>query len=760
MSHSKPRAHSGSSNSGSRSDSRSGSQGAPINDPLRASSLSEDSSASANVPPRLGVIRVVVVTPRAHDLHSNPEAMPPPIPPPMAVETTAALARLGDPVELLRAETAGELAAQIEDPSIDMVLLDRVALDGAEAMLEILRAGGPPSVFVVAGDSDQDALDAFRAGASDCVHFGPEYERVLPIVLLEQVRRWRIERQQQVSERTIERLEELNSAIVADMPAGLAVVDSGGLIVATNLEFDRLFPARSMGASPSAEDLAAELLGEAPVSPSVPEFIEARLPHELALALGRSRSATTPGSQPPVDLVRTEDPLGQERAFELRHRELAAQGVELLLISDVTESEWLSARLDTLQRDHQDIVENINSALLVVDLGGRITFANPAAELILGGQGGDLGGREIGDWFGHPSEAVSPIEDCIERGIRSRGAETLLQRGDGHWIPIGVSCSPRLDAEGNSQGVVAVFQDLSEIKELEQQVRQTEKMASIGQLAAGVAHEVNNPMGFIHANLHQMSEYLGDLEKYFEATHRLQQAVAEGDLEVIRAASDDVREVGKEIELEYVRSDFEKALQESGEGAERIRHIVKDLRDFSRPDLPARTPADINQAIDSTVNIVYTMMKHTVQLEKDYAELPKIDAYPMQLKQVFMNLLVNAQQAIEAREQEPGEPASRGVIRVETELEDDEIVVRISDTGVGIPEADRVRIFDPFFTTKPVGAGTGLGLSTCFSIMERHGGRISVQSEVGTGTTFELRLPIHLQKRSVQNGHAQNTEDA
>jgi len=154
-------------------------------------------------------------------------------------------------------------------------------------------------------------------------------------------------------------------------------------------------------------------------------------------------------------------------------------------------------------------------------------------------------------------------------------------------------------------------------------------------------------------------------------------------------------------------------------------------------DLPARSPADINQAIDSTVNIVRTMMKHAIHLEKNYQQLPEIEAYPMQLKQVFMNLLVNAYQAIEARgNREPG------VIRIETEQVGEEIVVRIADTGLGIPEADLERIFEPFFTTKPVGAGTGLGLSTSFSIIERHGGRILVESEPDRGTTFEVWLPV------------------
>jgi two-component system NtrC family sensor kinase len=207
-----------------------------------------------------------------------------------------------------------------------------------------------------------------------------------------------------------------------------------------------------------------------------------------------------------------------------------------------------------------------------------------------------------------------------------------------------------------------------------------------------------------------------------------------------------VTTVSREIDLDYVRNDFEKALLESGEGAERIRHIVKDLRDFSRPDLPARSPADVNQAVDSTANIVWTMMKHSVQLEKDYGVLPEIEAYPMQLKQVFMNLLVNAYQAIEARNDD--EP---GVIRIETALDGEEIVVRIGDSGVGISAADASRIFEPFFTTKPVGTGTGLGLSTSFNIIERHGGRISVESEPGQGTTFEVRLPVRDEKNDPVN---------
>ncbi|MFO0687657.1 MAG: ATP-binding protein [Myxococcota bacterium] len=651
-------------------------------------------------------------------------------PPAMAPETTAALARLGDPVELLRARTPAELARISAYPAVDLVLIDRVGANELEPLVAATGPAGPPVVVVVAEEARESALEAFRAGASDCVATGPDYADVLPVALLEQIRRGRTERQQRVALERIRWLEGVNAAIVAEMPAGLAVADDAGRIVAANPEFERLFP-------PHAS------------RPTGGERLVDRLPAEFRDVLGAGGSGGSSGASPgrSVVLVRVAQGEGETRTYEVRRRGLdGPRGRELVLVSDVTESEWLSQRLETLQRDTRDIVESLSSALLVVDLEGRIRYANPAAEAILGGEGGDLGGRAIGDWFGHPGDAADPIEACRTRGLRSRGAEMRLRRSDGTWIPVGISCSPRLDETGRSQGVVAIFQDLSAVKVLEQQVRQAEKMASIGQLAAGLAHEVNNPIGFIQTNLHQMREYLADLARHFEALDVLQRAIAEGEPAAVARASAVLEAVAREIDLDYVRSDFEKALGESLEGADRIRHIVKDLRDFSRPDLPERVPTDVNAALESTVHIVQATLARGVVIEKDYGSIPEIEGYPMQLKQVFMNLLVNAHQAIEEARASAGEAgesvASRGLVRLVTRREGGEVVVRIEDDGVGIPPGDLDRIFEPYFTTKPVGTGTGLGLATCFQIVERHGGRIRAESTPGRGSAFELRLPI------------------
>jgi len=180
-------------------------------------------------------------------------------------------------------------------------------------------------------------------------------------------------------------------------------------------------------------------------------------------------------------------------------------------------------------------------------------------------------------------------------------------------------------------------------------------------------------------------------------------------------------------------------VRESQEGSERIRHIVRDLRDFSHRGTAERTLADVNQCVDTTANIVFTMMKHSVTLEKDYADLPRLRCYPMALKQVFMNLLVNAYQAIE---ESIGRDGAAGVIRIVTERSGDGVAIRIQDTGIGISESDQRRIFDPFFTTKAVGTGTGLGLSTSYGIVKDHGGRMTVRSEPGRGSTFEVWLPF------------------
>ena len=386
-----------------------------------------------------------------------------------------------------------------------------------------------------------------------------------------------------------------------------------------------------------------------------------------------------------------------------------------------------------------EILQNMNSALLVIDTDGCITACNPPAELILGERADALRGRSVRRWFAGGPPGEDWVARTLAQGVRFRGAESTITRADGSRVPIGISCAPIVDSDGVRLGVVATFQDLTEIKQLQRQVLQAEKMASIGQLAAGVAHEINNPMGFIHANLFQMAEYVGDLRRVFSAVDELRKAVARGDTAETQDAAGRLDASAEEAQVDFLLSDLAKAIRESQEGSERIRHIVQDLRDFSHMDTGERVLADVNQCLDSTASIVWPMMKHLVVLEKEFHQLPSVPCFPMQLKQVFMNLLVNAFQSIEEKIAGSSET---GRIQLRTQVRGEFVVVSVSDSGAGIAPENLARIFDPFFTTKKVGVGTGLGLSTCYSIVRRHGGTITVESQLGRGSSFEVLLRI------------------
>lgn len=266
-----------------------------------------------------------------------------------------------------------------------------------------------------------------------------------------------------------------------------------------------------------------------------------------------------------------------------------------------------------------------------------------------------------------------------------------------------------------------------QLEEAHNQLLQSEKMASIGQLAAGVAHEINNPVGFVISNMGSLEQYLHGLMRVIDAYEGSEALLAPdgGSLEAIRS-------VKAAVELDYVRGDVFSLLAESNDGLERVKKIVQDLKDFSRVGEAEWQVADLHQCLDSTLNIVASELKYKAEVAKDYGRLPEVECVPAELNQVFMNLLVNAAQAI----------AERGRIVLRTGTENDAAWVEIADTGAGIPPEILSRIFDPFFTTKPVGVGTGLGLSLSYGIVQKHHGRIEVSSTPGQGTCFRVSLPL------------------
>ena len=266
----------------------------------------------------------------------------------------------------------------------------------------------------------------------------------------------------------------------------------------------------------------------------------------------------------------------------------------------------------------------------------------------------------------------------------------------------------------------------AELKSTQTRILQQEKMASIGQLAAGVAHEINNPMGFISSNLATLGKYAARLAGFIRELTGIAEEF--GGQEQLAA----VREHKKQWKIDYILDDIEPLIDESLEGAERVKTIVQNLKTFSRIDEADCKPADINDCIEGTLSIVWNELKYNASVRKDYGELPLTMCHPQQLNQVFMNLLVNAGQAI----------GSHGDIVIKTWSREGSIYVSISDTGSGIPEDKLSKIFEPFYTTKEVGKGTGLGLSITYEIVKKHNGEIMVESEPGKGTTFTVKVPV------------------
>jgi len=389
------------------------------------------------------------------------------------------------------------------------------------------------------------------------------------------------------------------------------------------------------------------------------------------------------------------------------------------------------------------------SAVILIDRTGAL-HANAAAQALAG-----RARRELHRDDQAAGAAAGPAEPAILLDLLPAHAWDSA-RADGRWVGEVVVPGSTLVLEiaahqDEHEGVnrrYVVFYDVSarRARELELQQRhdelqrthrrlagaqeqllQSEKMASIGVLAAGVAHEINNPIGYVHSNLGTLQEYVGALIALIDCySEALQDDEPAGHREKLKA-------MRERLDVDFILGDLPQLLSESREGIERVTRIVQDLKEFSHVgrDEPMR-PSNLEKGLESTLNIVWNDLKYKVRLEKHYGELPLVECHPSEINQVFMNLLINAGQAI----------VGRGVIVLASGVEDDEVWISVGDSGCGIPEEAMQRIFDPFYTTKPIGRGTGLGLAICYSIVAKHHGRIEVSSRVGVGSTFRVVLPI------------------
>lgn len=271
-----------------------------------------------------------------------------------------------------------------------------------------------------------------------------------------------------------------------------------------------------------------------------------------------------------------------------------------------------------------------------------------------------------------------------------------------------------------------------DLKTAQNQLLQSEKFSAIGQLAAGVAHEINNPIGFINSNLQTLGQYVKHYTQLLGILNKLEKALKDDDKVYVAELVRDWQKTREETNFVFIGNDIGNLINESLEGSEKIRKIVLDLRAFASPDKGTIKEVDLRAIMESMLNIVWNELKYKVTLEKDYGDVPLVTCNPQKIGQVFVNLLMNAAHAIK----------EKGTVLIRIYTMDGFIYVEVKDSGCGIRPENITKIFDPFFTTKPPGQGVGLGLSLSYDIIKKHGGQITFTSRVGQGTTFTVMMPV------------------
>ncbi|MBP7072021.1 MAG: PAS domain S-box protein [Clostridia bacterium] len=431
----------------------------------------------------------------------------------------------------------------------------------------------------------------------------------------------------------------------------------------------------------------------------------------------------------------------------------------VLVFRDVTHKKEVEKEVQLL---HQ-AVEQSSSAVIVTDPEGKIQYVNAKFEKLTGYAQNEIMGKNprILKSGIQSDEIYRKMWHTISLGEEWHG-EFLNKKKNGEFYWALVSISPIKDKEGNIINFLAVQEDITERKIMEQALEdknnklselvkklestqksliQQEKMAGIGQLAAGVAHEINNPLGFIISNFNTLTKYVRRYSEIVKAGNQLKESIRNGSAADLAAQIQYIDELEKNYKINYLNQDIFDLLEESVEGLERINKIVKGLRVFSRTEQEAEYEEfDLNLTIENTLLVASNEIKYHIRIDKNLGDIPLLYGIPSQINQVLLNIILNASYAIKTSQKE-----KKGIIAINTYKKDNCIVCEIIDNGPGIPKDIINQIFNPFFTTKPVGEGTGLGLSISYDIIKnKHNGDIEVESTEGIGTKFTLKFPCSI----------------
>jgi PAS domain S-box-containing protein len=368
----------------------------------------------------------------------------------------------------------------------------------------------------------------------------------------------------------------------------------------------------------------------------------------------------------------------------------------------------------------------------VTDTESRVLLATDNFSDMIGISGEQMVGKTMHELF--PAEFAQKItaddQDVVSGGTVLQVDEELNGR-QYTTIKFPITQGGRRLLAGYTIDISDRKRSEETLREMQSQLMQQDKLATIGQLAAGVAHEINNPMGFVGSNMVTLRKYVEKYNHYIDGLEQEIRSASSGGL------PETVQALRRQLKMDYMTHDVNVLLDDNIEGIERVERIVHDLSTFSRASSSISDSADLNSCLDSTINILMNEIKYSAVLKREFGELPDVHCNAQQINQVFMNLLINALHAIQEKGEEIGE------IVVRTWRNNGGVFISISDTGCGISPENMSKIFDAFYTTKEIGKGTGLGLAISAGIVLKHGGEITVKSEVGVGSTFTVRLPIN-----------------
>ncbi len=406
------------------------------------------------------------------------------------------------------------------------------------------------------------------------------------------------------------------------------------------------------------------------------------------------------------------------------------------------------------EREQQEcILASIPSILITIDEDDRITHWNLAAASAFG----IPAERALGCRFHECpirwkwENIMQGIAVCRHRRAPVRLEDMNYTRPDGSEGILGITLNPLGEPSQSGKSVLLLGADITERRLMERQLAQAMKLESIGRLAAGIAHEINTPTQYVGDNLRFLQDAFGEVIAVVDHFQQALDALKKGSLTPEQVAQ--LEMVMEQADVEYLIHEIPLAIVQSLEGVERVAKIVRAMKEFSHPGTAEMTPVDLNHALENTITVARNEWKYVADVVTDFApNLPPVPCLPSEMNQVFLNIIVNAAHAI--ADVVGGDSGKKGTITVSTRQVGDWAEVRISDTGTGIPEAIRSKIFDPFFTTKEVGKGTGQGLAYAHSVVEKHNGIITFETEEGKGTTFIIRLPLRQQQEQAREDAA------